>query len=98
MQITLQYFDECPNWRIADERLREVLDATGRTDSITYVRVETDEDAERFQFHGSPTILIDGRDPFDGSGPAVGLSCRVYRTPSGLAGSPTAEQLAAIFE
>lgn len=98
MQITLQYFDECPNWRTADERLREVLDATGRTESITYVRVETDEDAERFRFHGSPTILIDGRDPFDGSGLAVGLSCRVYRTPSGLAGSPTAEQLAAIFE
>jgi hypothetical protein len=97
MQITLQYFDDCPNWRVADERLRAALDAVGRSDPIDYVRVVTDEDAERLQFRGSPTILIDGRDPFGVPGSAVGLACRIYRTPSGLAGSPTVEQLAALF-
>src|SRR3546814_7368074 len=29
-------------------------------------RVESPEDAERLRFVGSPTILIDGRDPFGG--------------------------------
>jgi hypothetical protein len=24
MEITLQYFDDCPNWQVADERLRAV--------------------------------------------------------------------------
>jgi hypothetical protein len=97
MEIELDYFDGCPSWRTLDERLRSVLDAAGRTEAITYVRVETDEEARRLQFHGSPTILIDGRDPFDVPGMSVGLTCRLYRTPAGLAGSPTAEQLAAVL-
>jgi len=68
MEIELDYFDGCPNWRTLDERLRSVLDAAGRTEAITYVRVEADEEAQRLQFHGSPTTLIDGRDPFDRPG------------------------------
>jgi len=56
-------------------------------------RVETDEVAERLQFVGSPTVLIDGRDPFAGAEGTFGLACRVYQTPDGLAGSPTLEQL-----
>ena len=96
MDIELDYFDGCPSWRTVDERLRSVLDAAGRTEAITYVRVETNEDAQRLQFHGSPTILIDGRDPFDVQGMCVGLTCRLYQTPVGLAGSPTTEQLAAV--
>ena len=96
MDITLQYFDDCPNWHVADERLRAALDAAGRTDPITYVRVESDDEARRLDFHGSPTILVDGRDPFETSGLVVGLACRVYRTPAGLAGSPTYEQLAEV--
>jgi len=97
MEIELVYFDGCPSWRTLDERLRAVLDAADRTEVITYVRVETDEEAQRLQFHGSPTILIDGRDPFDRPGMGVGLTCRLYRTPAGMAGSPTTEQLAAVI-
>jgi hypothetical protein len=35
-------------------------------------------------FAGSPTILIDGTDPFAPSPPVSGLACRVYPGPSGL--------------
>ncbi len=79
MEITLQYFDGCPSWRVADERLRLVLKDLGREhQSIRYQRVETPEDAERVGFGGSPTILIDGVDPFpDPAGPA-GFACRLY--------------------
>ena len=90
MEITLQYFDDCPNWQVAEARLRQVLVELGRSDqSIHRQRVETPEDAERVGFGGSPTILIDGIDAFpDPAGPA-GYACRVY----GGDAAPTAEQL-----
>jgi hypothetical protein len=92
MEITLQYFDGCPNWEVLDQRLAEVVD--GRSDvRITHQRVETAEDAERLGFHGSPTVLVDGVDPFADEHAPVGLACRVFRIPAGLAGSPTVEQL-----
>ncbi|MDU0314090.1 hypothetical protein RKE38_10375 [Phycicoccus sp. M110.8] len=56
--------------------------------------VESTEDADRLGFTGSPTILLDGTDPFPQPGEISALSCRVYTTPDGLAGSPTVEQLA----
>ncbi|GAA1154297.1 thioredoxin family protein [Microbacterium oxydans] len=96
MEITLQYFDGCPNWEVLDHRIAEALH--GRTDaSIIRQRVGTTEEAVRLGFHGSPTILIDGIDPFAEPSAPVGLACRVFRTPNGLAGSPTLEQLHAVF-
>ncbi|MGI9022976.1 MAG: thioredoxin family protein [Acidimicrobiales bacterium] len=79
MDVTLQYFADCPNWRVAERRLREVLVGLGRPDQpIRYQRVEDPEEAERVSFGGSPTILIDGVDPYaDPDGPA-GYACRVY--------------------
>jgi hypothetical protein len=92
--VTLRYFDGCPNWRTTDERLRAVLREEGLTAvEPSLERVETPEDAERLHFVGSPTVLIDGRDPFGEPGGPFGLTCRIYQTPQGLAGSPTSEQL-----
>lgn len=94
MDITLLYFDDCPNWKIADEPLAAI--AAERADLlVTHHLVETLEEAERVGFHGSPSILVDGVDVFAEPGAGVGLSCRVYRTPDGLAGAPTMEQLRA---
>jgi len=55
--------------------------------------VTTREEAEQVGFRGSPTIFVDGFDPFATRDEAVGLACRLYQTPAGLAGSPTEEQL-----
>jgi hypothetical protein len=90
MHITLQYFGDCPNWRVAEQRLRKALTELGRPDeTIGYQRVETAEEAERVGFAGSPTILIDGVDPFaDPAGPA-GYACRVYAGDA----APTVAQL-----
>ena len=94
MDVTLLYFDDCPNWKIADQRLAAA--AADRADiTVTRCRVETIEETERVGFHGSPSILVDGVDAFAEPGAGVGLSCRVYRTPDGLAGAPTVEQLRA---
>ena len=94
MQITLRYFDGCPNWRTAQERLRAGLADAGAADAaIALERVETHEEAVRLGFRGSPTVLIDGRDPFADERADVGLACRVYATPEGFQGAPTLDQL-----
>jgi hypothetical protein len=94
VRVTLRYFDGCPHWRLVYDRLRQVLREEGLiNDEPVLERVETPEDAERLRFVGSPTLLIEGRDPFGGTEEGFGLSCRVYTTPDGLAGSPTPDQL-----
>lgn len=99
MDVTLQYFDGCPKWQAADENLRAALAQADITDVVVRRQlVETVEDAERLGFLGSPTILIDGVDPFAEPGAAPGLSCRVYRTDAGLAGAPTVAQLRAALD
>jgi hypothetical protein len=96
MNVTLRYFEGCPHWQTAHDRLRDALRAEGMADVEPVLeRVETAEDAERLRFIGSPTILVDGRDPFAGAEAAFGLTCRVFQTPKGLAGSPTPDQLRA---
>ena len=94
MEITLLYFDSCPNWRVADELLDRL--AHEHQDVTVHRRiVDTQEEAERVRFVGSPTILIDGVDPWAPEGAPVGLSCRMFTTPDGLRGSPTWDQLKA---
>ncbi len=94
MEITLQYFNGCPNWIVAAERLAII--AQDRTDmTVTHLLVETPEDVEAAGFRGSPSILLDGADLFPNPSASVGLSCRLYLTPDGIAGAPTLEQLRA---
>ena len=47
-------------------------------------------------FSGSPTVLVDGEDPFLASR-VDGLSCRLYATPEGPRNSPTEAMLRAAF-
>jgi hypothetical protein len=60
--------------------------------------IDSPEAAERAQFRGSPTILIDGRDPFANPDQPFGLSCRVYQTEEGPQGAPTEAQLQRLVE
>jgi hypothetical protein len=94
VEVTLLYFDGCPNWREAERRLGLALQQVGLPPStLTLQRVETPEEAERLAFHGSPTILVNGADPFAELAAPVGLSCRVYRTAGGVDAAPALEQL-----
>ena len=92
MDVTLLYFDDCPNWLVANAHL-DSLRSEQPEMSITRHIVDTPEEAERTRFRGSPSILINGVDPFADPDDPVGLSCRVYQTPDGPAGSPTLDQL-----
>jgi hypothetical protein len=78
LRVWLLYFDGCPNWRMVDERLREALARIGRADvTLQYRVVATPEEAEAVGFRCSPTVLVDGRDPFLDRDSPVGLSCRI---------------------
>jgi len=95
VEIILQYFDGCPSWRVADERVRQVVGRASEGDhNIAYQKVETQEEAERARFRGSPTILFDGHDPFATTDDAPsGLSCRIFQTEDGPQGAPSLTQL-----
>lgn len=92
MDITLLYFDGCPNWEVADRRLAE-LAAERPGITVTRHQVSTAEEAEELGFGGSPSILVDGVDAFGSPRTTAGLTRRLYRTPAGLAGAPTLDQL-----
>ena len=91
MRVELWYFDDCPNWRVADERLTRLAGDLGFDYSTRLV--DTPEEAEVLQFRGSPSVIVDGVDAFAVGTEPVGLSCRIYPTPDGPAGSPTVDQL-----
>lgn len=94
MRVELLYVGDCPNWTLADERLSWALRTLGHDDtSVHRRRVETPEQAEKLGFLGSPTIRIDGTDPFAFGTEQVGLACRLYATSAGLSGSPTTAEL-----
>jgi hypothetical protein len=94
MQITLQYFDGCPNWQVTQAHLEELQDEGVDLD-VVHQLIDTPEAAEAAGFRGSPTVIVEGVDPFADPDAPFGLSCRVYPTETGFAGSPTLEQLRA---
>ena len=93
MRIEFLYFEGCPNSPVAEQRLREALRRSGRHDAdVKRIEVTSPEHADRLKFTGSPTVLIDRRDPFATGQEQVGFACRVYVGPEGLSGSPTLAQ------
>ena len=91
--VQLLYLDGCPHWAVAEQRLLGALRQLGRDLRVDSLKVSTVEEAELLGFRGSPTILIDGDDPFPDEELPKGLSCRLYCTTDGVSGVPTTEQL-----
>jgi hypothetical protein len=94
VEIELIFVAGCPHSGLARERLGSALSAIGRTDVAVRERVVADQhDAIGLRMAGSPTILIDGRDPFAPGGESS-FSCRLYRGGGGrLEGAPSVEDL-----
>jgi hypothetical protein len=81
---------DCPNLPPLLQHLAEATDLPVATRLI-----DSEADAARFGMAGSPTLLIDGADPFASPGQsAYGLSCRLYRdAPGQIVPAPTVNQL-----
>lgn len=87
-KVTLQYFEGCPNWRTTERFLARLIEE-GVEASVRYQRIDSPNEAIEQGFRGSPTVLVDGVDPFADENAPVGMACRLYQTEQGLAGSPT---------
>jgi len=97
MGIELLYVPNCPNRGTARRHLDTALAEQGLAAVVREREVASPEDADRFGMHGSPTIRVDGRDPFADPGARPSLSCRLYHGEHGTSGAPTVVQLAAVL-
>lgn len=82
MEIVVLTVPDCPNAPVLEERLAQALAEIGAHASIVHRTVENAEQAERWGMHGSPTLLVDGVDPFAIPNEPVSVSCRVQGAPS----------------
>lgn len=95
-KLELLYFEGCPTYLEAEQNLKTFLKEVGVDADVSLVAVNTDEGARRLRLPGSPTIRVDGRDPFPVPERSWwGLACRVYPTPEGPKGAPALEMLRA---
>jgi hypothetical protein len=90
MRIEFLWWEGCPSHPEALADLRSTLRDEGLDpDTVELHEVESDEQAARERFPGSPTIRIDGEDVVaPAAGEPFSLNCRVYRLRDGRV-SPT---------
>lgn len=94
MDVELLVVQDCTHEGAAAARLREALDDVGlvATRFRTTV-IDTLNQAEERGFVGSPTVLINGRDPFLAPGVQPAVACRRYSGGSGAVGVPPLREL-----
>jgi hypothetical protein len=96
MKIELLWIEGCPSYEPTLESLEQAMREVKIAAPIEMVRVRNDADAVAKKFLGSPTIRIDGVDPFaEPHQTDFAMQCRVYQTSDGLRGIPTREMLRA---
>jgi hypothetical protein len=96
MRITVLTVPDCPNAPVAQERIAAALD--GRAADVELVEVREEAEAARWGMTGSPTVLLDGVDPFAVAGSVPSVSCRLYRDADGRTdGAPSVEALSRAF-
>ncbi len=80
LQLEVLHVPDCPNLAAMLDRLHQATDL-----EVTTREISTDAAATASAMAGSPTLLINGIDPFATPGQrACGLSCRLYRDEQGL--------------
>lgn len=98
MQLTVLAVSGCPSVPVLRDRLAAVLDGRAGV-SVSHHVVSAEGEAARWGMHGSPTLLIDGVDPFAEPGQAPSMSCRLYRDENGqTSGAPSVAQLRQAIE
>jgi hypothetical protein len=94
MQVHVLVVPDCPHAEPATAVARRALDEFGLNHVwVTTILVTSQAQAEQLQFAGSPTVMIDGHDPFAGPASSPGLSCRLYRDGITLTGTPPLEPI-----
>ena len=93
MTLEIVQVPGCPGADLLDARLAEL----GHSRVIRRV-VTGQADAERLGLTGSPTLLVDGADPFARPGQPPSVSCRLYLDEHGRQGpAPSSRQLSDVL-
>lgn len=93
MHLVVLAVPDCPNVTLLEQRLAQVLEDR-RDVTVSGHEIEDQDQAARQGMNGSPTILVDGIDPFAGPGQHATVSCRLYRDGDGRAdGAPSVRRL-----
>jgi hypothetical protein len=94
MRVEVLAVADCPHRAAAIGRVHEAVRRSGRADVVVVSQEIEDADAARAAgMRGSPTILIDGRDPFPNDGAEPSLSCRLYCSMGAVEGAPSVAEL-----
>lgn len=94
MKLMVLTVPDCPNGPVLEARLAEMLTEHFGQVSVTRRVISDEGEAARWGMRGSPTLLIDGVDPFADSSIPASVSCRMYRGPDGvLEGAPSVAAL-----
>ena len=88
--VEILYFDGCPNHEPALELVERVSRELGIEPELRLVNVPDQEAAQLQRFLGSPTIRVGGVDvdPATEERSDYALSCRIFRTATGVVGQP----------
>ena len=65
---------------------------------LRLTQIETEEEAAKQRFVGSPSLRVNGDDLFPTGSNDYNLGCRIYSTPDVLQGWPTQEMVRAAIE
>jgi hypothetical protein len=98
MELTVLAVPGCPNVALLAGRLAI---ATAGLPGVRVIRrvVRDERQAAALGMRGSPTLLVDGEDPFAAASQPTGLGCRLYRQADGsLAGAPPVGSLRHVLE
>jgi hypothetical protein len=83
-RVELLWWEGCPSIEAATRLLREELEANGLDpDGFESIEIESDEQARKRSFVGSPTIRVDRHDVVDPGEQPPALNCRIYRHRNG---------------
>ena len=97
MRIRLLQVPDCPGAELLVQRLAEAVGTAGMV--LDRRTVADAGHAAVLGMTGSPTLLVDGVDPFAIPGTPTSLSCRLYRDEHGrLANAPSTAQLRAALQ
>ena len=82
-RIEFLYWKECQSHDEALSRLRKVLTEDRIDAEIQIICVQSEEEARRLRFTGSPTILVDGKDIQPPTTTHYAMACRAYQLEDG---------------
>jgi len=90
VKIELLYFEGCPYYQTALKYLEEIINEQKLGIQVDMVRIESDEQALRNKFVGSPTVRINGQDIEPGVRDLKDFSmrCRLYSEAGSITGWP----------